>query len=89
MQPLRFAAPFAVLGALSYALYALHFPLMEMTISALTKITHGNLLRYQPWAGFAFIGMALAAAYVADAWVDAPVRRWLSKAIPTRAKRAA
>jgi peptidoglycan/LPS O-acetylase OafA/YrhL len=89
VKPLRFAAPFAVLGALSYALYALHFPLMEMTISALTKITHGNLPRYQPWAGLAFIGLALIAAYVADVGVDTPVRRWLSKVIPTRAKRAA
>jgi peptidoglycan/LPS O-acetylase OafA/YrhL len=89
VQPLRFAAPFALLGALSYALYALHFPIMEMSISALTKISHGNLVRYQPWAGLAFIGIALIAAYVADAWVDAPARRWLSKTFPTRPKRAA
>ena len=87
-KPLRFAAPFAVLGALSYGLYALHFPLMRMTISALTKLAHGNLASCQPWAGLIFIVIALTAAYVADIWVDTPLRRWLSKTIPTLAKRS-
>ncbi len=87
VRPLRLAAPFALMGTLSYALYALHFPLMEMTISALTRISHGNLPRYQPWAGLGFIVIALVAAHVADLWIDAPARRWLSQRFSTRAKR--
>lgn len=88
-KPLPFAAPLALLGTLSYALYALHFPIMEMFISALTKLTHGNLRPYQPWAGMLFIGIALLAAYLADVWVDAPARRWLSRRIPRRVPRTA
>jgi peptidoglycan/LPS O-acetylase OafA/YrhL len=88
VKPLRFGAPFAVLGALSYGLYALHFPLLKMTINVLTKLTHGNLASCQPWAGLVFISIALTAAYVADIWIDTPLRRWLSKTIPTLAKRS-
>jgi peptidoglycan/LPS O-acetylase OafA/YrhL len=77
-QPHRFTTLCTFLGAISYALYALHFPIFEMAFAAFTVATHGHVETVQPWGGLACIAIALGAAYLADAFYDRPVRKWLS-----------
>ncbi len=89
LKPTRYVALYAFFGAISYALYALHFPIFEMTLALLIKLTSGNLGSVQPWAGAGFICLAVGVAYGADIFYDAPVRKWLGKAIPRPAARPA
>jgi peptidoglycan/LPS O-acetylase OafA/YrhL len=76
-QPVRLCSAYGFLGAASYAVYALHIPLFAVANGLLVKITHGRLEIAQPWAGICFIGGVMLAAYLADRFYDAPVRRWL------------
>jgi peptidoglycan/LPS O-acetylase OafA/YrhL len=75
------ASPFdrfyGFLGGISYALYALHFPIFEISLAALKTVAHQDVQRLQPWAGIAFVAVMMGIAYAADVFFDAPVRRWM------------
>ena len=61
-------------GAASYAVYALHLPLLE----ALRNAGLRDVL--EPWSplpGLAFLSVVVALALVANAMFDAPARAWL------------
>lgn len=70
------------LGALSYPLYAIHYPLLQIAIDAFP-------LRGLPlvWAA---IGLgAVLLATIAERWFERPVRRWLRSRVSDRDRTAA
>jgi peptidoglycan/LPS O-acetylase OafA/YrhL len=76
---------FAHAGALSYALYAIHIPAMELTREAIVK------LRLSPpplEVGAAFLILIVPACVLIDRSYDAPVRRSLSAWLGVRLSRA-
>ena len=90
-EPPQWARPAAaLLGASSYAIYALHLPLLEI-LTALAP--RAALEPYAPLPGLAFAACVFGLAVFADRWLDAPIRarlaRWISRAAPVRAKATA
>lgn len=72
----------ALLGAGSYAFYALHAPLISIAES-LTLDLAGR--EFQPGSveTVALAGIVFVIALAADSWFDGPVRRRLSRLLPT------
>lgn len=65
------------LGAISYAVYAIHLPLYWL-ISGITKRTlHVPPESWVPWAGLCFIGLLLAFCWALDRFYDRPLRSFL------------
>lgn len=63
------------LGAISYPIYALHHPVLDVVNGAVRRVLHGPIgPAWQPWAGIAFLGVMVAVAAVADK-ADRRVRR--------------
>jgi peptidoglycan/LPS O-acetylase OafA/YrhL len=76
-EPPRWAIrPAAALGAASYAVYALHLPLLDALKAAAPR---AMLEGFAPAPGLAFAAAVFALAIAADAWFDAPARRWLTR----------
>jgi peptidoglycan/LPS O-acetylase OafA/YrhL len=73
--PPRARSTFAMMGAVSYALYALHFPVLQW-VARVLKLLPPHALT--PWIGFAFLPLVILGAWAADRWFDAPVRAWIS-----------
>lgn len=71
----RFGAPLRVLGDISYALYAIHVPLLGLLYGALI------LLRVDfhqvPFVGVFALAALIFGAYMADRLIDKPIRRRL------------
>lgn len=74
---MRGAATF--LGVTSYAVYVLHIPLSVLVVQQVDRLTHGLVVRGAPYTGVTVILAMLLAAWAADRWYDAPVRRWLTR----------
>ena len=69
---------FGQLGVASFAVYALHYPLIKFEAAAVLKL--GDLSVATRWAiETAFVGLVLIAALAADRWYDKPVRAWLGR----------
>lgn len=83
-KPGKFAFFCHWIGGISYAVYALHFPIFEFTLSLLKKAVHDDLAPLRPWAGVAFIVAVSLVAHLADLVVDVPARKWLSARLPRR-----
>jgi peptidoglycan/LPS O-acetylase OafA/YrhL len=63
-------------GGLSFAIYALHYPILGLIIGADAKTT--ALMPAHPWLAVGFlVVVAVFAAWGADALWDKPVTRWL------------
>lgn len=68
--------PAAVLGAASYAVYAVHLPLIDF----LKSLVGGNELgALAPWGGLSFAAAVFLLAIILDFGYDTPVRQWLSR----------
>lgn len=76
------------LGASSYALYALHWPLYEIVDRGSLKIFDLPLERFAPWSGWLFLLLALSIAAAADSLFDRPVRRRITQLLQGSARRA-
>jgi len=69
---------FVLLGNLSYPLYVVHLPTVQVIERALT-VLHIDRVTLAPWAGLAIGLMLTMAALGLDRWYDRPVRRWLTQ----------
>lgn len=87
-KPTRIAGFCGWMGSISYALYALHFPIFEMAFALLKRLMPDKFMTLQPWAGYAFMALILGVAHAADFAYDAPVRKWLTLKTGRTAKTA-
>ncbi len=73
----------AFLGMLSYPIYILHKPMLEVTVALFRKIDPGEtlILLWAPLQFAIFIGLAWLALKI----IDEPVRRWLAGLFKPRA----
>ncbi|MDY7230601.1 acyltransferase family protein [Hyalangium rubrum] len=80
----RAQAVFAFSGLVSYALYAVHYPLIFVATDALLALglDAGNL---GPWSGLVFSVLVIAGCWLLDRFYDVPLRAVLS---PRPAQRA-
>lgn len=69
---------FRFLGKVSYAVYVLHYPLVEL-VRRVLHILHGEPQALAPFLGAAFLLALLAAAWAADELFDIRVRRFLTQ----------
>ncbi len=78
MQPPAWAAGvFAKLGAISYAVYMIHYPLFELMKRANWKFPQLSH-ELAPWTGLALMAVTLALGWIAERYYDRPVRRMLA-----------
>ena len=70
----KLAAVFGFTGAISYALYALHFPILEVVFAAFTKLTGGHVEQVAPWGGVLSMALFVIVAWLADRYWDRPIR---------------
>jgi len=70
----RLARVFAFTGGISYALYVLHFPILEVVFAVFTTLTHGHVGKVAPWGGLLSMTLFLAIAWLADKYWDRPIR---------------
>jgi peptidoglycan/LPS O-acetylase OafA/YrhL len=64
-------------GELSYALYGLHFPTLEIVLAAMKRIGpnwHNSFI-----SGPIFVVSVLAACWLADRLYDVPIRHWFTR----------
>jgi peptidoglycan/LPS O-acetylase OafA/YrhL len=78
MQPPRWiAGAFAKLGAISYAVYMIHYPLYEFMKRANWKFPQLSH-EWAPWTGLVLMLVTLALGWIAEQYYDRPVRRALN-----------
>jgi peptidoglycan/LPS O-acetylase OafA/YrhL len=65
------------LGAISYAVYVIHFPLYWLITSMLTRATGVAAENFAPWGGFCFLGVLLPICWALDKFYDGPLRAFL------------
>jgi peptidoglycan/LPS O-acetylase OafA/YrhL len=79
IQPWRpLAAVFAKLGAISYALYVLHYPFNELMTRLHWKWLFLSEVPFTPWVGAGLLAASVAAAWIAEHYYDRPARRFLN-----------
>jgi len=78
----------AFLGLISFAIYALHSPLV-LVINTASAELGGNLLTFTPWSGMLLVAALVVIAWMSDLLYDRPVRRWLSARLRTPRSAAA
>lgn len=64
-----------LLGNASYAIYALHYALIGLTVAVETKF---NIDLYKHFTGWLFLAALFPIALAADRWFDGPVRKFLN-----------
>ena len=84
VEPTAGRPVFALLGTVSYPLYVIHIPLMQLLERAMT-VLRIDKAAVAPWAGLALGGFVVALAWALDRWYDVPVRRWLTMRLKDRA----
>jgi peptidoglycan/LPS O-acetylase OafA/YrhL len=67
---------FVALGAVSYAIYTIHYPLLSFVGKSLTKLSF-SVPTYI--VGAIFLPVLIVACFIIDKLIDTPVRRYLSK----------
>ncbi len=66
-----------VLGEISYAVYAIHYPLSTLVEALVARSGRASIGDYAPWAGFAFVLLLLPLCWWLGRLYDAPLRRYL------------
>lgn len=85
MQPPRATARvIAWIGAISYALYVLHYPLYQ-AIKRVAGRFPELYESYAPWSGIAILALSVGVAAFAAHVLDGPMRRWLSARLTRKA----
>ena len=75
----------ARLGAVSYAVYILHYPVLLFLTFALARV--GLPMKQLGMAGNAlFVALAFIAGLLADRYFDRPARRWLTRRLAPRSR---
>ena len=74
--------PLALLGDISYAVYAIHWPLR-----AGFAMVAGRLHLGAPAATALFLGAVMLMGFGITHWLDRPLRRWLSRRLAPRRER--
>ncbi|KQU48272.1 hypothetical protein ASG67_13245 [Sphingomonas sp. Leaf339] len=69
---------FVLLGTVSYPLYVIHLPTVQVVERAFT-VLHIDRSAMAPWVGIVIAAILAAAALLLDRWYDRPVRGWLSQ----------
>ncbi|GGB28550.1 acyltransferase [Sphingomonas metalli] len=77
---------FEVLGIVSYPLYVIHIPILQLVERAST-VLHVQPKDYAPWPGLAIGAGVVLLALALDRWYDRPVRRWLTARLGQRPAR--
>jgi peptidoglycan/LPS O-acetylase OafA/YrhL len=67
------------LGEASYAVYALHKRLYELSYAGFLKIFQVRAEAWAPWIALAFIAVLIAVCIAVHRWFDVPVRRGLAE----------
>jgi peptidoglycan/LPS O-acetylase OafA/YrhL len=75
----RFSGLWALLGAISYPLYILHWPMLQVLVHVQP---FGDVTAHGLTGTAVLSGLCIAVAYVAERWLDRPVRKWLSQIRP-------
>jgi peptidoglycan/LPS O-acetylase OafA/YrhL len=75
----RQRAVFSLLGQTSYALYALHVPILGVWVSLLAVAGHSPRW-FAPYDGVLFLVVVIGCSLAADFYFDAPVRRLMMPA---------
>ncbi len=78
----------AVLGDASYAVYAIHYPILVMVTTLVRPAIVGDGPAAPILFGLAFIAAVVALALILDRWFDRPLRRWLLAHMPSLARPA-
>ncbi|MBI1360394.1 MAG: acyltransferase family protein [Alphaproteobacteria bacterium] len=65
-------------GAISYAIYVLHFPMFEVARHVAWRLETVSAIGTAA-AGVAFIAVVVVVSMAAERYFDVPVRRWLNK----------
>lgn len=78
----------AFLGLISFAVYALHNPLLVVADSVSTRFG-GVLQGFAPWSGILLVLLFVLISWAADLFYDRPVRRWLGAHLHTPKSAAA
>ena len=63
-------------GDLSYAVYVMHWPVLTLVVSILSRAA--PVQQSRPIAGWIFVATLLFGCWIADRVYDKPVRRWLT-----------
>ena len=78
VDPPKWLVPLASLaGVASYAIYVTHYPLLQLSVSLIGRLSGGSLAAFGPLEGCGLIAAFAIAAWALDGWYDAPVRRRL------------
>jgi peptidoglycan/LPS O-acetylase OafA/YrhL len=79
VEPPPWLRPVATgLGLTSYAVYALHAPLLSVVDSGLRRLYHGDTSRGAPYVGIVVLVALLFGCWLVDRYYDSPIRRMLS-----------
>lgn len=78
--PAYLVKPFLLLGVTSYAVYALHRPVLSV-VNGAAQVLHIPLANYAPWSGIPFLILFFAFCWMIDLVHDQPVRRLLGKRV--------
>ena len=78
-QGAKAGSVFGFLGTTSYAVYVLHYPVVEALRGSINKVLRVEMATLTPWLGFGFVGTILAFAWLVDRYYDAPIRRYLAR----------
>jgi peptidoglycan/LPS O-acetylase OafA/YrhL len=78
VDPPKWLIPLASLaGVASYAIYVTHYPLLQLSVSLIGRLSGGSLASFGPLDGCGLIAAFAIAAWALDGLYDAPVRRRL------------
>jgi exopolysaccharide production protein ExoZ len=74
-------AVLTLLGRTSYALYAIHVPLLGVLLGLLS-VAGCRPGWFSPLTGLMFLVLAIGCSLAADVWFDAPLRRLITQMLP-------
>jgi peptidoglycan/LPS O-acetylase OafA/YrhL len=86
MPPRWMWKTFATLGAMSYAMYILHYPIFLALQRVAWKFPQISTV-WAPWTGIAILAFVFVLAVTIERYFDAPVRAWINRKLKAWEKR--